>query len=88
MAYTVQFSSAALKKLEKMDAKVHVRLVNWVEKNLEGCTNPRCFGKALTQNLKEYWSYRVGKYRLMAKIKDAEVLIYIVRVDKREDVYN
>ena len=88
MAYAVRFSSTVLKKLGKMDAKVYTRLMNWVETNLEGCTNPRQHGKALTNNLKEYWSYRVGKYRLVAKIRDNELLIYMVRVDKREDVYD
>ena len=82
-----QVQKISAKKLEKFDADVRARIKTWIEANLEGCENPRLHGKALTANLKEYWRYRVGGYRIVAQIKDDEVVILIVKIDKRENVY-
>jgi len=38
--------------------------------------------------LKDYWKYRVGGYRIVAKIEDDKVVIFIVKIDKRGAVYN
>lgn len=37
--------------------------------------------------MKGKWRYRVGDYRLIAEIHDDEILILIVDVDKRNDIY-
>lgn len=47
-SYKVKMSSAARKKLKKMDSTVQRRIVNWLKENLEGCENPRRVGKALS----------------------------------------
>ena len=47
-----------------------VVILGWIRKNLEGCENPRLHGKGLTANRSGEWRYRVGDYRLLAKIDD------------------
>lgn len=63
-------------------------LLGWVRKNLQGCTDPRRFGKALTANRSGQWRYRIGDYRLIAEIEDEKVLILIVKIGHRRDVYD
>ena len=48
--YKVVFSERAKKELIKLDKHISVLIISWIEKNLEGCTNPRLIGKALTAN--------------------------------------
>lgn len=48
--YKVLFSQRAKKQLKKLDKHLSTLIIGWVEKNLEGCTNPRIIGKALTAN--------------------------------------
>ena len=85
--YSVEFNSIARKKVDKLDAPVRRRITQWVEKNLEGCENPRAHGHALAGKLKDHWRYRVGDYRLIADIQDDKIIILIVNVDKRNDIY-
>ena len=85
--FSVEYDDKAKKKLEKIDAPVRKRIRNWIEKNLEGCENPRLRGKPLEGVLKDYWRYRVGNYRLVADIQDDKIIILIVNVDKRNDIY-
>ncbi len=85
--FSVEYEAKARKKIDKLDAPVRNRIKEWIEKNLEGCENPRAYGHALMGKLKDHWRYRVGDYRLIADIQDDKIIILIVNVDKRNDVY-
>ena len=85
--YTVNYSPNAEKIIEKMDNSVKSRIKNWIDKYLVGCENPRYKGRALTGNLAGYWRYRVGDYRIIAEIQDEKVVILVINVDKRNDIY-
>jgi mRNA interferase RelE/StbE len=87
MPFHVVFSDVALKQLKKLDRPVSALIIGWVEKHLEGCMDPRQKGKALTAELRGKWRYRVGDYRLLALIEDDRVLITIVEVGDRKDIY-
>ncbi|MBN1114235.1 MAG: type II toxin-antitoxin system RelE/ParE family toxin [Oligoflexia bacterium] len=49
-------------------------------------TDPKA-GKILKGDLANYWSYRVGIYRIIYTIKDNEVIIEILRIDHRKQIY-
>ena len=85
--YHVDILPQAQKAIDKLDRKIRERILNWINKTLESCENPRQYGLALHGNLKGKWRYRVGDYRLIAEIHDDEILILIVDVDKRNDIY-
>lgn len=85
--YQVDYTPAAKKALAGLDKSPRERIQKWIEKNLEGCENPRQYGESLEGDLRTFWRYRVGDYRLVAEIQDDKVIILIVGVDKRNDVY-
>ena len=85
--YSVVISPGAEKKMDKLDADVRRKIAQWRKDNLVDCENPRAHGHALHYNLREYWRYRVGGYRLIAKIDDDKIVIVIATIDKREDAY-
>ena len=87
MKYEVQLSEAAKKSLKKINKHQSQIIVSWIERNLDGCENPRQHGAALSENLKGFWKYRIGAYRLIADIQDEIVLIEIVHVGHRREVY-
>ena len=87
-SYKVKMSSAARKKLKKMDSATQARIVNWLETNLDGCENPRRLGKALSGEWYGHWRYRVGDYRIIAKIEDDKIIIFVVKIDKRGEIYS
>ena len=51
------------------------------------CENPRIHGKRLQGNLNDKWRYRAYDYRILAKIEDEEVLILIIEIGHRKDIY-
>lgn len=86
-SYHVELSTKAEKAINRLDEQVKVRISDWLQENLEGCENPRIKGIALKGKLAGKWRYRVGGYRIVAEIQDDKVIILIVDVDKRNDVY-
>lgn len=85
--YHVEFSKLALKQLKKLDKPTAALIIGWVRKNLEGVDNPRVHGKGLTSNKSGQWRYRVGDYRIIAEIIEAEVVVLVLEVGHRKDIY-
>ena len=86
MKYEVNYTAQVLKILEKMDKFTKRILVDWIEKNLVGCENPRIHGKALSSNSVGQWRYRVGDYRIIAKIEDDKLIILVITIGHRREV--
>ena len=87
MKYKVEYLPQVFKTLEKMDKFTRRILVEWIEKNLVDCENPRIHGKALSANRMGQWRYRVGDYRIIAKIEDDKLIILVNAIGHRKDIY-
>lgn len=85
MAYKVLMSPVAEKEFRKLDKTVQKRIAVLVAK-VGASDNPRFSGKALKGNDNE-WRYRVGDYRLICEIRDNELIVWMVRVGHRREVY-
>lgn len=84
--YQVRFKKSVVKQLEKMDKQTARLIKNWITKNLVDCIDPRQHGKSLNRNLKGFWRYRVGDYRLFADIQDDVLIIEIIKTG-HQDIY-
>ena len=71
-----------------MDKYTRKLIYAWIDKNLQGCENPRIHGKGLTANRSGQWRYRVGDYRLIAEIEDEKVVILIINAGHRKEIYD
>lgn len=88
MKYKVAFTARALKDLKKLDRPAAALILGWIRKNLENCENPRLHGKGLTANRSGECRYRVGDYRILAEIDDAQITILILRAGHRRYIYD
>ena len=86
--FHVAYTKKADKALSKMDAFDRKLVLSWIGKNLEGCFDPRAQGKGLSGDRSSEWRYRVGDYRIIAEIRDQEVLILVLAVGHRREVYD
>ena len=55
---------------------------------MNGTDNPRKHGKALVENRVGQWRYRIGDYRVICEIQDEEVLVLVLEVGHRRNIYN
>lgn len=87
MKYKVVTTARFDREFRKLDRYTQRMLKAWIDKHLEGCEDPRLFGKGLTANRSGQWRYRIGDYRLICEINDVELVILALTVGHRREVY-
>ena len=88
MSWAYQFEAEALRELKALDREVQRRIVRYLDTRIAGNASPRRFGHALGGNLHGLWRWRVGDHRIVGRIVESVVLVSIVRVGHRKDVYD
>jgi addiction module toxin, relE/stbE family len=87
MIYEISTTEKFDKSFKKLDRQTQRIIKLWIEKNLINCENPRIHGKALTANRSGQWRYRVGDYRILAEIHDDKLVLILIDVGHRRDIY-
>jgi mRNA interferase RelE/StbE len=88
MAWKVELSQEADRQLDKLDPQIARRILKFLHGRVAPLDNPRSIGEALHgAKLGEFWKYRVGDYRLICSIEDKLVLILVLRIGHRREVY-
>jgi mRNA interferase RelE/StbE len=88
MAWKVELSEETSRQLDKLDPQIARRILKFLHERVARLDNPRSIGEALRgSKLGEFWKYRVGDYRLICSIEDKRILILVLRVGHRREVY-
>ena len=88
MAYNVELSESAERELGKLDAPQAKRILKFLHQRVAKLDDPRSIGEALHgSRLGEFWKYRVGDYRLICKIEDDRLIVLVLRVGHRKEIY-
>ena len=88
MVWRIELSETAAKQLGKLDRPVAERIRSFLRRRVAVLDDPRSIGGALKGGaLGELWRYRVGDWRLICEIRDEQILIVVVTLGNRRDVY-
>ncbi len=87
MAWTIEITARARKNINSLDKQAANRILSFLSDRLAVAENPRQLGKQLTGPLKYYWSYRVGDYRLLCEIQDEKLIVLVLEVGNRREIY-
>lgn len=88
MAWIIEYADTALKQLKKMDRQVARSIFEYLDERVAQLENPRELGKKLVgPQYGTYWRYRVGDVRIMCDIKDQKLIILVVEVGHRKEIY-
>ncbi|MGQ0558722.1 MAG: type II toxin-antitoxin system RelE family toxin [Sphingosinicella sp.] len=87
MAWTIEFLPGAAKDLANLDRVAASRIVKTLERRIASLDDPRTLGAPLHGEHAGFWRWRIGDYRVIARIEDKRLLILVVRVAHRRRVY-
>ena len=88
MVWQIELAEAAKKEFAKLDPQVASRVTQFLRSRLQTQKNPRSLGQALKgSELGEFWKYRKGDIRIIASIEDHRLVILVVRIGNRREVY-
>ena len=88
MAWQIKFAEEAIKQLKKLDRREAKVVTEYLRKRIEVLGDPRQLGKALKGELATLWRYRVGDYRVICELQDGALIVLVVRVGHRKDIYH
>lgn len=84
MPYTILFKPSARRDLAKVPKTVAERIARAIDALAD---QPRPSGCQKLANEDGLWRIRVGDYRIVYKIEDERLLVLIVTLGHRRDVY-
>ncbi|GAB4268961.1 MULTISPECIES: type II toxin-antitoxin system RelE family toxin [Deferrisoma] len=87
MGWRIEWDEGALKDLKGFDRQAQRRIVRFMAERVATRPDPRTIGRALTGPLGEFWRYRVGPYRIVCRIEGDRLVVLVVRVGHRREVY-
>lgn len=87
MAWKISFDKRAEKQFAKLPQGVQLQVAAYLSQRVGVLEDPRKLGKALSGERKGYWRYRVGDYRVTCEIRDGELLVLVLAVGHRREVY-
>lgn len=88
MAWRINVSETAEKQLAKLDRLLAQRIRSFLRERVAVLGDPRSIGDALKgSELGEFWKYRVGDWRLICEIRDKQILITVLSLGNRREVY-
>lgn len=82
----VVYSETAKKQLSRLDKTVQFQIKNYMADVAE-LPDPRVRGKALKGGFATLWRYRTGDWRIICDIRDEKILITVLRIGNRKEVY-
>ena len=85
--WSMEFNPKVIKELKKLDKQAQIKIINYLEFILDNCDDPRMLGKPLKSGAKNIWRYRAGNYRILCELQDAKMIILVVAVGDRKEIY-
>lgn len=87
MAWKIDLSSNALRQLRKLDKPIANRILKFLRGRIEKLDDPRKIER-LQGPLGDFWKYRVGDYRVICSLQDDKLVVWVVRIGHRSEVYS
>ncbi len=85
--YSIEYTKdVEEKQLPKLSREIQNIIIKFIDKKLR--IDPYHYGKALKGNLKNYFRLRVGDYRMIYKIDDHKIVVFIIEIGHRKEIYD
>ena len=87
MAWRIEYIDTVRKQLKLLDKQIAKRIINFMKERVSSMDDPRNMGKALHGTLGQFWCYRIGDYRIICDIRDKDILVLVLQIGHRKEVY-
>ena len=88
MPWIIKYTESAQRQLKKLDKSAALRVLDYMDERIGILVDPRSAGKNLVgPRMGSYWRYRVGDLRVVCDIQDQIVVILVIEIGHRRDVY-
>jgi mRNA interferase RelE/StbE len=86
LAWTVEFEAKADKQLDKLNRHDAARIISALE-HIAALDDPRQRGHLLVGQFSGLWRYCVGDWRIVVRIEDDRLVVVVLTIAHRREVY-
>lgn len=86
MTWQIKWQDSALKQLRSLDKPIQGRILKYLKER--ATENSKDFGAELIGGKLGLWRYRVGDYRIICQLQNEKLVVLVVSVGHRKEVYN
>lgn len=86
--WRVEFDRDAAKEFRKLGEPARRTILRYLRERVATAEDPRRFGKALAGEFAGLWRYRIGDYRLIVSFEEDRLVVLVLRVGHRREVYD
>jgi mRNA interferase RelE/StbE len=88
LAWKIELTGDVLRQLEKLNRNDAKRIREYLRTRIGVLDDPRLLGKPLKgSTLGHLWRYRVGDYRILCELRRSQLVVLVVEVGHRREVY-
>jgi mRNA interferase RelE/StbE len=87
-SWRVEFDAEAAKELRKLGEPARRLILRPLRERVATTEDSRRFGRALTGGLAGLWRYRIGDYRVIATFEESALVVLVLRIAHRCEVYD
>ena len=88
MAWIIKYTESSSRQLKKLDKQTALRVLDYMDERVAALDDPRALGKNLKgPKIGEYWRYRVGDIRVICNIVDGQMMVLVIEIGNRREVY-
>lgn len=88
MSWVYKVEESALHELRNLGPSVAAEVFDYLDTRIRGSSDPRQFGKPLRGPLKGFWRYRVRDYRILCRLDQGILTVFVLSVGHRSKVYD
>jgi len=87
LGWRIEIAATAEKQISRLGRTAQKSIQRFLHERLAPTDNPRQWGKPLRGEKQGLWRYRVADYRLICDIQDAKLVVLVLVVGHRKDIY-
>jgi mRNA interferase RelE/StbE len=87
MAWAIEFDTAAQRELNKLDPTTSRRILKFLLERVAKLEDPCQIGERLQGKLHHLWKYRVGDYRVLCSFKQEILVVLVLEIGHRREIY-
>ncbi len=87
MTWTVEWDDRARRELRRLDRQAQRDILKYFSERIATDEDLQRFGKPLRHDLRGLWRYRIGDYRAICQIENGHLVVLVVAIGHRRQVY-
>ncbi len=87
MQWSVEFTDIAVKTLSKLDKETKARILKFFRQRVSNSEDPKLLAKSLHGEKAGLWRFRIGDYRAICDIQNGTLIVLVLAIAHRKDIY-